>query len=62
MGKIVIIHIICGLAYVAGAVWGIFEGLDYLINHDPANWNFLFPLIGGIVGAVGNMLFAFFKN
>lgn len=54
-----IIHMLAGLAYASGAIWGIVEGVDYFVNQDPVNWTFLFPLIGGIVVAIINMAMMF---
>lgn len=51
-----IIHMIAGLSYVFGAIWGIIEGVDYFVNQNSVNWAFLVPLIGGIVVAAGNMI------
>jgi len=62
MAMNILIHFLCAIAYISGAIWGIVEGADYIINHDPANWNFLIPLIGGIVGAFVNMFFIIFKK
>jgi len=56
MYKHILIHLILGISYVVGAIWGIFEGLDYIVNDDPANWDFLYPLIGGLVGAIINFI------
>lgn len=57
MRKYMIIHLLAGLCYASGAVWGIVEGIDYFVNQDSVNWTFLAPLVGGIVGAFVNMIF-----
>jgi len=54
-----IVHMLAALAYGAGAIWGIVEGIDYFVNQDPVNWMFLAPLIGGIVAAIINMALMF---
>ena len=59
--KHIIIHMIAGLCYVGGAIWGVVEGIDYFVNKNPVNWLFLLPLIGGMVGAMINMA-SLFKN
>ena len=41
---------------MGGAIWGIIEAIDYFVNHDPANWLFLVPLIGGLIGAFVNFM------
>jgi len=51
-----IIHMIAGLSYAGGAIWGIIEGVDYFVNQDSVNWNFLFPLVIGLVVAMSNMI------
>ena len=56
MKKRMIIHMIAGLSYVFGAIWGIIEGVDYFVNQNSVNWNFLFPLVIGIVVAMSNMI------
>jgi hypothetical protein len=51
-----IIHMLAGIAYGSGAIWGIVERVDYFVNQDPVNWLFLIPLIGGIIAAFVNMI------
>jgi hypothetical protein len=53
---------IAGFGYVAGAIWGVVEGLDYFVNQDPVNWMFLLPLIGGLFIAMINMIALFLKK
>ena len=62
MKKMILIHCIALLCYGGGAVWGVVEGVDYFVNEDSVNWLFLFPLVGGIVTAMFNMIYAIFKN
>ena len=57
-----IIHMIAGLCYAGGAIWGIIEGVDYFVNKNPVNWLFLLPLLGGIFVAIGNMASLFRNN
>lgn len=55
MVKHFIVHMIAGLCYAGGAIWGIVEGVDYFVNQSPVNWWFLAPLVGGIAVAITNM-------
>lgn len=61
MKKTIIIHILAGLCYGGGAIWGIIEGLKYFIKDQPVNWLFLLPLLGGIVVALLNIILSLFK-
>lgn len=57
-----VIHMISGLCYLAGAIWGIVEGIDYFVNENPVNWLFLIPVLGGIIVMIINMLSLFKSN
>jgi uncharacterized membrane protein len=54
-----IIHMLAGIGYASGAIWGIVEGVDYFVNQNPVNWTFLFPLIAGILVAIINVALMF---
>lgn len=62
MKNAIIIHFLAGICYIAGAIWGIVEGIDYFVNQNPVNWLFLLPLIGGVVVAFLNILIRFFRD
>jgi len=62
MKKMIIIHFVTLLFYGGGAVWGVIEGVDYFVNENSVNWLFLFPLIGGLLAAMFNMVHAIFKK
>lgn len=62
MIKGIIIHMIAGMCYVTGAIWGVVEGIDYFVNDSQVNWMFLLPLIVGLVVAIANMVMMFKNN
>jgi hypothetical protein len=61
MKSALIIHFLAGICYIAGAAWGVVEGVDYFVNKNPVNWLFLLPLLGGLCVAFCNILFRFFR-
>lgn len=56
MKKALIIHVTSCLILTAGLVWGIVEGVDFIVNRNQVSFLFLIPTLAGLGSATLHIL------